>query len=207
MLAQGSKRSQYDSCVYINFINGSHLYIYCYMLIIAKSKKKITTLKSELSIEFEMKDLGDANKILIMEITRDAKSSLLFLSRKNYITKVLQILICMMQSLVVHLLILTSNCQHCNVLVMVKILSICHEFHKLVPWCILLFHMLQVWSVDTWIILVKNIEKLFSKFWGTFMRYPNLAWYLARPMGDLLASSRTQLKTSKHYSPFTPCLD
>ena len=37
-----------------------------------------------------MKDLGAAKKILGMEITRDRKSGLLFLSQHNYINKVLQ---------------------------------------------------------------------------------------------------------------------
>ena len=60
------------------------------MLIAAKSKKEITTLKAQLSSEFEMKDLGAAKKILCMEITRERKSSVLFLSRQNYIKKVLQ---------------------------------------------------------------------------------------------------------------------
>jgi hypothetical protein len=48
------------------------------MLIPAKNKKEITTLKP--SDEFEMKDLGAAKKILAMEITIDRNSSLLFLS-------------------------------------------------------------------------------------------------------------------------------
>jgi hypothetical protein len=37
------------------------------MLIAAKSMKEITTLKAQLSSEFEMKDLGPAKKILGME--------------------------------------------------------------------------------------------------------------------------------------------
>ncbi|CAD6220463.1 unnamed protein product [Miscanthus lutarioriparius] len=40
-------------------------------------------------LEFEMKDLGAAKKILGMEITRDINSSLLFLSQQSYIKKVL----------------------------------------------------------------------------------------------------------------------
>jgi hypothetical protein len=59
------------------------------MLIAAKSKKEITTLKAQMSSKFEMKDLGAAKKILCTEITRDRKSSLLFLSQHDYITKVL----------------------------------------------------------------------------------------------------------------------
>ena len=51
--------------------------------------KEITTLKKQLSSEFEIKDLGPAKKILGMEISRDIKSRLLFLSQENYIKKVL----------------------------------------------------------------------------------------------------------------------
>ena len=76
MLAHEFKRSQYDSCVYIKFVNGSPIYLLLYvddMLIAAKSKKEITTLNSQLSSEFEMKDLGASKKILGMEITRGQK--------------------------------------------------------------------------------------------------------------------------------------
>ena len=60
------------------------------MLITAKSRVEIITLKKLFSSEFDMKDLGAAKKILGMEITRDRKSVLLFLSQYNYINKVLQ---------------------------------------------------------------------------------------------------------------------
>ena len=60
------------------------------MLITAKSRKEITIVKKLLSSEFDMKDLGVAKKILGMEITRNRKSSLLFISQHNYINKVLQ---------------------------------------------------------------------------------------------------------------------
>jgi hypothetical protein len=93
MLSHGFKRSKYDSCVYIKHVNGSPIYLLLYvddMLIAAKSRKEITTLKRLLSSEFEMKDLGAAKKILGMEITRDRKAGLLFLSQHAYIEKVLQ---------------------------------------------------------------------------------------------------------------------
>jgi hypothetical protein len=60
------------------------------MLISTKSKKEIATLKAHLISEFEMKDLGAARKILGMEIGRDMKYSLLFLSQRRYIQKVLR---------------------------------------------------------------------------------------------------------------------
>nr|AAR87163.1 putative polyprotein [Oryza sativa Japonica Group]AAU89150.1 integrase core domain containing protein [Oryza sativa Japonica Group]ABF98081.1 retrotransposon protein, putative, Ty1-copia subclass [Oryza sativa Japonica Group] len=93
MLSHGFKRSEFDSCVYIKFVNGSPIYLLLYvddMLIAAKSKEQITTLKKQLSSEFDMKDLGAAKKILGMEITRDRNSGLLFLSQQSYIKKVLQ---------------------------------------------------------------------------------------------------------------------
>jgi hypothetical protein len=49
MLAHGFKRSQYDSCVYIKFVNELPIYLLLYvdhMLIAAKSMKEITTLKA-----------------------------------------------------------------------------------------------------------------------------------------------------------------
>ena len=92
MLSHGFKRSEFYSCVYIKFVHGSPIYLLLYvddMLIAAKSKKEITTLKKQLSSKFEMKDVGAAKKILGMEITRDRNSGLLFLSQQSYIKKVL----------------------------------------------------------------------------------------------------------------------
>jgi hypothetical protein len=82
MLSNGFQRSQYDSCVYLKFVNESPTYLLLYvdMLIAAKSMKKIVALKAQLSSEFDMKDLGAAKKILGMEIVRDRKSGLLYLS-------------------------------------------------------------------------------------------------------------------------------
>jgi ATP-binding cassette subfamily B (MDR/TAP) protein 1 len=59
MLVHEFKRSQYDSCVYIMFVDVSPIYLLLYvddMLIATKSKKEITTLKAQLSSEFEMKE-------------------------------------------------------------------------------------------------------------------------------------------------------
>lgn len=88
MLSNSFKRSDYDSCVYIKFVDGSPIYLLLYvddMLIAAKSKKEITALKAQLISEFNMKDLGAAKKILGMKINRDRTSGLLFLSQQNYI--------------------------------------------------------------------------------------------------------------------------
>uniref|UniRef100_A0A3Q7G312 Reverse transcriptase Ty1/copia-type domain-containing protein n=1 Tax=Solanum lycopersicum TaxID=4081 RepID=A0A3Q7G312_SOLLC len=59
------------------------------MLIAAKKKYDIQKLKGLLSAEFEMKDLGAAQKILGMEIIRERERRKLFLSQRSYIQKVL----------------------------------------------------------------------------------------------------------------------
>jgi len=43
------------------------------MLIISKSRSVIDKLKKDLSLEFEMKDLGEAKKVLGMKIEWDWK--------------------------------------------------------------------------------------------------------------------------------------
>jgi hypothetical protein len=129
MLSHGFKRSKYDSCVYIKVVDGSPIYLLLYvddMLIAAKSRKEITTLKKLLSSEFDTKDLGAAKKILGMKITRDRKAGLLFLSQHGYIDKVLHR--CMMQSLLVLLLHRILNYQLSSVLVQLRILSTCQRF-------------------------------------------------------------------------------
>ena len=93
MISHDFKRSSFDSCVYFKRCNDeSLLYLLLYvddMLIAAKSKEKIRTVKALLNNEFEIKDLGVAKKILGMEILRDRVACRLFLSQKGYIEKVL----------------------------------------------------------------------------------------------------------------------
>ena len=58
--------------MYYNKIpNREHIYLLLYiddMLITSKSRSAIDKLKKDLSSEFEMKDLGEAKKVLGMEI-------------------------------------------------------------------------------------------------------------------------------------------
>ncbi|XP_073131127.1 uncharacterized protein [Henckelia pumila] len=58
-------------------------------LIASRSKAGIQKLKGELNSEFDMKDLGEAKKILGMKIQRNGKKGNLFLSQGDYIAKVL----------------------------------------------------------------------------------------------------------------------
>ncbi|MCI14523.1 retrotransposon protein putative Ty1-copia subclass, partial [Trifolium medium] len=78
------ERSNYDSCVYMMKRNEKViLYLLLYeddILIASSNKQEIQKLKMKLNDEFEMKDLGNAKKILGMDIMRDQSKGELFLS-------------------------------------------------------------------------------------------------------------------------------
>ncbi|GMP38813.1 hypothetical protein CsSME_00009935 [Camellia sinensis var. sinensis] len=59
------------------------------MLIASTSKVEIDKLKAQLAREFEMKDLGEAKKVLGMEIKRDRKKGTVCLTQTQYLKKVL----------------------------------------------------------------------------------------------------------------------
>ncbi|KAG8502301.1 hypothetical protein CXB51_002217 [Gossypium anomalum] len=68
----------------------SFIYLLLYvddMLIASKSQKEIDKLKAQLNQEFKMKDLGEAKKILGMEISRDRQRGKLCLNQKQYLKK------------------------------------------------------------------------------------------------------------------------
>ena len=94
MIGQEYTRSKFDNCVYFRRLqDGSFIYLLLYvddMLIASKSKVEIEKLKTQLSSEFEMKDLGEAKKILGMEISRDRGKGKVCLTQKQYLMKVLQ---------------------------------------------------------------------------------------------------------------------
>ncbi|XP_042008999.1 secreted RxLR effector protein 161-like [Salvia splendens] len=73
----GFEKSAYDSCVYIKSENGKAVaYLVLYvddMLVGATNLVEIGTIKQELQKEFEMKDLGEAQGILGMDIRRDRR--------------------------------------------------------------------------------------------------------------------------------------
>ena len=86
MISHNFNRCTYDSCVYFRRCDDeSFVYLLlCVddMLIAAKDKKEIQSVKAQLSREFEMKDLGVVNKILWMEILKDRQARKLHLSQK-----------------------------------------------------------------------------------------------------------------------------
>jgi len=88
MIRQSYCRSQYDECIY--FQNGSFIYLLLDdMPIASRDKSLIHKLKTQLSNEFDMKELRATKKILGMEISRDRQVGKLFLSQQKYIERVL----------------------------------------------------------------------------------------------------------------------
>ena len=60
------------------------------MLLACKDKSQIQEVKRILKSEFDMMGLGNARRILGMEIVRNSEDRTLFLSQKGYLEKVLQ---------------------------------------------------------------------------------------------------------------------
>lgn len=70
----------------------SYIYLHLYvdnMLFASRGKSEIQKLKSLVSIAFEMKGMGVANKIFGMEIKKDHAQEKLFLCHKEYIQNIL----------------------------------------------------------------------------------------------------------------------
>ncbi|CAJ2636069.1 unnamed protein product [Trifolium pratense] len=94
LLTTGFVRSNYDSCVYMMKRNEKViLYLLLYVddiLMASSDKHEIQKLKEKLNGEFEMKDLGNAKRILGMDILRDRSKGELFLSQHDYLKKVVE---------------------------------------------------------------------------------------------------------------------
>ena len=86
MVENGFGRSIKDACIYFKKLkNDCWVYLLLYvddMLIASKDKNEINKLKLSLKSEFEMKDLGEARRILGMVIVRDRKHFELKLTQK-----------------------------------------------------------------------------------------------------------------------------
>ncbi|KAL3846133.1 hypothetical protein ACJIZ3_003536 [Penstemon smallii] len=83
-----------DPCAYYKrFGIGNFIILLLYvddMLVAGPNKDRIKELKAQLAREFEMKDLGPANKILGMQIYRDRNNRKIWLSQQNYLKKILR---------------------------------------------------------------------------------------------------------------------
>ena len=87
----GFLRCEADHCCYFKRLKESYLILLLYvddMLIVGADLHEIDSLKTKLSEEFAMKDLGEARQILGMRISRSKEG--LKLSQEEYVKKVLK---------------------------------------------------------------------------------------------------------------------
>ena len=93
IMSLGYSRLCSDPCAYYKrFDDGEFIVLLLYvddMLVAGPNNDRIEVLKAQLAREFEMKDLGAANKILGMQIYRDRNSRKIWLSQQNYLKKIL----------------------------------------------------------------------------------------------------------------------
>jgi hypothetical protein len=88
----GFKENIEDNCVYAKFKNGKYIFLILYMDDILLASSDISLLrdtKKFLSSNFDIKDLGEASYVLVIEIHRDRKNGVLGLSQNEYLEKVL----------------------------------------------------------------------------------------------------------------------
>ncbi|KAL1212252.1 Retrovirus-related Pol polyprotein from transposon TNT 1-94 [Cardamine amara subsp. amara] len=94
MIDQAFISSEHDPCVYVKEVSHDEfVYLLIYvddMLLAAKSMVEINKLKEALSLEFEMKDMGPASRILGIDITRNREEGTLCLSQSKYVEMVIQ---------------------------------------------------------------------------------------------------------------------
>ncbi|WVY90035.1 hypothetical protein V8G54_035549 [Vigna mungo] len=86
------KRCNYDDCVYTLNHGGETLYLLLYVddiLIASSDRGMIGETKARLADAFEMKELGEARRILGIDIKRDRPGGNLFLSQECYLQKVI----------------------------------------------------------------------------------------------------------------------
>ena len=91
MLEKGFKINECDKCVYIKDIKDGYVILFLYvddMLIIGSNDKMVKSTKDMLNSRFDMKDMGLADVILGIKITRTSES--LILSQTHYIDLILE---------------------------------------------------------------------------------------------------------------------
>ncbi|CAM8954218.1 unnamed protein product [Rhodiola kirilowii] len=93
MMSLKFTRSKYDTCLYLKRKNKDCLFVLLYVddiLLMSNSKAMIAVIKRDLKNHFDMKDLGEAKKILGVTLLRDRPNKEMFLSQSDYIVKVLK---------------------------------------------------------------------------------------------------------------------
>ena len=89
MIENGYRSNECDKCIYSKLWNNLHIFISLYvddMLIFGSNMNVINEMKSMLKSHFDMKDLGEANFILGVKITKIGDE--IFLNQSHYVEKI-----------------------------------------------------------------------------------------------------------------------
>ena len=89
VLTNGFRSNESDKCIYYKSFGDSHVIICLYvddLLIFGTNMQVIEVTKALLKSNFEMKDLGEANVILGMKITKNSEG--IFIDQSHYIEKI-----------------------------------------------------------------------------------------------------------------------
>jgi hypothetical protein len=89
----GFEENKEDNCIYAKFKKGKYIFLVRYVndILLASSDKDILAeTKRFLSLNFGIKDMGEASYVLGIEIHRDRQKGVLGLSQKSYLEKVLK---------------------------------------------------------------------------------------------------------------------
>ena len=93
LINMGFRPTHSDSCVYVMRDDDSVMYLLVYvddLLLVASDADQLASVKAQLSSRFEMKDMGEAQFILGVQIRRDRARRQLHLSQAEYIRTVLE---------------------------------------------------------------------------------------------------------------------
>jgi len=88
----GFEQNMDEPCVYKRMDGKAVVYLILYVddiLLIGNDVAVLSTIKVWLSSQFDIKDLGEANYVLGIKITRDRRNMILSLSQRAYIDKLM----------------------------------------------------------------------------------------------------------------------
>jgi hypothetical protein len=89
LISLGFERSKADEALYLK--KGCWVLVYVDDLFITGWKREVIDIKSRLSTQFKMKDLGDLALFLGMEVTRNRAKKLLVLHQTQYLMRILEV--------------------------------------------------------------------------------------------------------------------
>ncbi|KAM1310784.1 hypothetical protein ACFX2H_007296 [Malus domestica] len=91
MVASGFQENKLDECIYLKVLGAKVIFLVFYVddiLLASSDMSLLQSTKSMLTLNFDMKDLGEARFVLGIEIVRDRGMKSLGLSQRQYIDRV-----------------------------------------------------------------------------------------------------------------------